>query len=149
MFDVPAKEGVTRNITRTPGANERGADWSPDGKYIAYISDRTGETEIYLQPAEGGDPIQLTTDNDTYIRSLLWSPDSKTVLYTDRKNRIVTSKTVLYTDRKNRIVTVDVASKQKTVVMQNPEQEFYGVAFSPDSRWLTYTAWLSRPTAVG
>ena len=124
VFDVPAKEGVTRNITRTPGANERGADWSPDGKYIAYISDRTGETEIYLQPAEGGDPVQLTTDNDTYIRSLLWSPDSKTVLYTDRKNRIV---------------TVDVASKQKTVVMQNPEQEFYGVAFSPDSRWITYT----------
>lgn len=124
VFDVPAKEGVTRNITRTPGANERGADWSFDGKYIAYISDRTGETEIYLQPAEGGDPIQLTTDNDTYIRSLLWSPDSKTVLYTDRKNRIV---------------TVDVASKQKTVVMQNPEQEFYGVAFSPDSRWITYT----------
>lgn len=124
VFDVPAKEGVTRNITRTPGANERGADWSPDGKYIAYISDRTGETEIYLQPAEGGDPVQLTTGNDTYIRSLLWSPDSKTVLYTDRKNRIV---------------TVDVASKQKTVVMQNPEQKFYGVAFSPDSRWITYT----------
>lgn len=124
VFDVPAKEGVTRNITRTPGANERGADWSPDGKYIAYISDRTGETEIYLQSAEGGDPVQLTTGTDTYIRSLLWSPDSKTVLYTDRKNRIV---------------TVDVASKQKTVVMQNPEQEFYGVAFSPDSRWITYT----------
>ena len=124
VFDVPATKGVTRNITRTPGANERGAGWSPDGKYIAYISDRTGETEIYLQPAEGGDPIQLTTDNDTYIRSLQWSPDSKTVLYTDRKNRIV---------------TVDVASKAKTVVMQNPEQELYGVSFSPDSRWLTYT----------
>lgn len=124
VFDVPAKGGVTRNLTRTPGANERGADWSPDGQYIAYISDRTGETEIFLQPAEGGAPIQLTHGNDTYIRSLRWSPDSKTVLYTDRKNRIV---------------TVDVATKQKTVVMQNPEQEFYGVAFSPDSRWLTYT----------
>ena len=85
VFDVPAKNGVTRNITRTPGANERGADWSPDGKYIAYISDRTGETEIYLQPADGGDPIQLTTGNDTYIRSLVWSPDSKTVLYTRRR----------------------------------------------------------------
>ena len=124
VFDVPAKSGVTRNITRTPGANERGADWSPDGKYIAYISDRTGETEIYLQPAEGGDPIQLTQGSDTYIRDFGWSPDSKTLLYTDRKNRIV---------------TVDIVSKQKTVVMQNPEQEFYDVSFSPDSRWLTYT----------
>ena len=124
VFDVPSTKGVTRNISRTPGANEREADWSPDGRYIAYISDRTGETEIYLQPAEGGEPVQLTTGNDTYIRSLSWSPDSKTVLYTDRKNRIV---------------TVDVASKTKNIVMQNPEQEFYGVNFSPDSRWITYT----------
>ena len=124
VFDVPTTKGVTRNISRTPGANEREADWSPDGRYIAYISDRTGETEIYLQPAEGGEPIQLTTGNDTYIRSLSWSPDSKTVLYTDRKNRIV---------------TVDVASKTKNIVMQNPEQEFYSVNFSPDSRWITYT----------
>ena len=124
VFDVPATKGVTRNISHTPGANEREADWSPDGRYIAYISDRTGETEIYLQPAEGGEPVQLTTGNDTYIRSLSWSPDSKTVLYTDRKNRIV---------------TVDVSSKTKNIVMQNPEQEFYGVNFSPDSRWITYT----------
>ena len=124
VFDVPADKGVTRNITRTPGANERSADWSPDGKYIAYISDRTGETEIWLQPSEGGDPIQLTRNNDTYIRHLLWSPDSKKVLYTDRKNRIV---------------EVDVASKAKRTVMQNPEGEFYSIDYAPDSQWITYT----------
>ena len=124
VFDVPVAKGVTRNITRTPGAHERAADWSPDGRYIAYISDRTGETELYLQPAEGGDPLQLTTGSDTYIRNFSWSPDSKTLLYTDRKNRLV---------------AVDVASKAKTVVMQNPEQEFFDVQFSPDSRWITYT----------
>ena len=77
VFDVPADKGVTRDITRTPGANERDAVWSPDGKYIAYISDRTGETEVWLQPSEGGEPIQLTENNDTYIRQLMWSPNSK------------------------------------------------------------------------
>ena len=133
VFDVPVAKGVTRNLTRTPGANERGADWSPDGKYVAYISDRTGETELYVQPAEGGDPIQLTSGNDTYIRQLIWSPDSQTLLYTDRKNRIV---------------TVDVASKSKKVVMQNPESEFYEVAFSPDSRWITYTKPASNDMSV-
>lgn len=133
VFDVPVEKGVTRNVTRTPGANERGADWSPNGQYIAYISDRTGETEIYLQPAAGGEPIQLTTGNDTYIRQLQWSPDSKTVLYTDRKNRIV---------------TVDVATKTKKTVMQNPESEFYEVAFSPDSRWITYTKPASNQFSV-
>lgn len=124
VFDVPADKGVTRNITRTPGANERDAVWSPNGKYIAYISDRTGETEILLQPAEGGNPIQLTKNNDTYIRQVLWSPDSKKIIYTDRKNRIV---------------EVDIASKNKRTVRQNPEGEFYSVNYSPDSQWITYT----------
>ena len=48
VFNVPVKAGVTRNITRTPGANERGAAYSPDGKYIAWVGDATGETEVYL-----------------------------------------------------------------------------------------------------
>lgn len=124
VFDVPVKQGVTRNLTRTPGAHERNAIASPDGKYIAYISDRTGETEIWIQPTAGGEAVQLTRDNDTYIRQIQWSPDSKTLLFTDRKNRMC---------------TVDVTNKNKTVVMQCPEQEFWNVSFSPDSRWLTYT----------
>lgn len=124
VFDVPAQKGVTRNITRTPGSNDRGAEWSPDGKYIAYISDQTGETEIWLQDANDTEPVQLTKNNDTYIRRLTWRPDSKKVLYTDRKNRIV---------------EVDVASKTKRTIMQNLEGEFYGVAYSPDSQWITYT----------
>lgn len=133
VFDVPVSKGVTRNITRTPGAHERNADWSGDGKYIAYISDRTGETEIWLEPAEGGEPVQLTKDNDTYIRSFGWSPDSKMILYTDRKNRIV---------------VVDVASKTKKVLMQNPEAEFRDVAFSADSQWITYTKPASNDMSV-
>ena len=123
VFNVPAGKGVTRNITRTPGAHERGAKFSPDSKYIAYISDRTGETEIWLQ-GEDGEPVQLTKNNDTYIRKLMWSPDSKKILYTDRKNRIV---------------EVDVASKSKRTVMQNPGNEFYDVNYSADSQWITYT----------
>ena len=123
VFNVPATSGVTRNITRTSGAHERGAKFSPDGKYIAYISDRTGETEIWLQ-GEDAEPIQLTKDNDTYIRQLQWSPDSKKVLYTDRKNRIV---------------EVDVKSKNKRTVTTDPNGEFYGVNYSPDSKWITFT----------
>ena len=124
VFNVPAKEGVTYNLTRSSGANDRDGMWSPDGKYISYISDATGETEIWLQEVAGGNPVQLTSDNDTYIRWQAWSPDSKSIIYGDRKNRLV---------------MLDVASKSKKVLMQDSIGEFYSVKFSPDSRWLTYT----------
>ena len=125
VFDIPVGKGVTRNLSRTPASNDRSADWSPDGKYIVWIGDGTGETEIYIYDAsEGGEPRQLTSGTDTYIRGLQWAPASKTLLYTDRKNRLV---------------EVNVPSGAKRTIMQNPEAEFRGVSFSPDSKWLTYT----------
>ncbi|MBR1803335.1 MAG: PD40 domain-containing protein, partial [Muribaculaceae bacterium] len=123
VLDVPVKHGVTRNITHTPGVHERDAQWSPDGKNIAYISDQTGETELWMRPADGGDPIQLTRDNDTYIRDFNWSP---------KGDRIV------YTDRENRIVMVNVAARSREVLLQDSVGEFPTPRFSPDGRWLTY-----------
>ena len=120
VFNVPAND----NLTRSSGANDRDATWSPDGKYISYISDGTGETEVWMQPADGGTPIQLTTANDTYIRWHAWSPDSKNIIYGDRKNRLV---------------LVDVASKSKRELLQDSISEIDDVNFSPDSRWITYT----------
>lgn len=126
VFDLPADKGVTKNITRTPGAHERDAQWSPDGKSIAYISDETGETELYMQPAGGGERIQLTKNNDTYIRSFEWSPDSKLIVYTDRKNQVN---------------LLDVANRKVTMLFQNPYSEIRDISFSPDNAWITY----SRP----
>ena len=124
VFDVPVEQGVTKNLTRTPGAHEREAQWAPDGRSIAYISDQTGETELYSRPAEGGEPVQLTKNNDTYIRIFQWSPDAKKIVYTDRKNRVN---------------LLDVATKQVTTLSQSPLGEARGVNFSPDSKWLTYS----------
>ncbi len=124
VFDVPVGKGVTRDLTRTPGSNDRSAAWSPDGKNIAYIGDGTGETEIWIQPADGGNPRQLTNNNDTYIRRLQWTPDSRKVIYTDRKNRIV---------------EVDAASGSKRTLLTNPEGEIRDVAVAPDSKWISYS----------
>jgi tricorn protease len=124
VFNLPAEQGVTRDITRSAGAHERAASWSPDGKYIAYISDVSGETELYMQPAEGGEVVTLTKNSDTYIRDFSWSPNSHYIVYTDRKNRVV---------------LLNVQNKNKTIVVQDPIGVPGGVTFSPDSRWLTYT----------
>lgn len=126
IYNVPVKEGVTRNITATAGAHERGADWSPDGKWVAFISDATGETEIYIQTPDGSEkPIQLTKDNDTYIYGFEWSPDSKKIAYSDRKSNLY---------------IVDVATKKRSLVI-NSEYGYRGISYtwSPDSKWISYS----------
>lgn len=124
VFNIPADKGVTKNITLSPGAHDRGAKWSPDGKHIAYISDATGETEIYVQDINKIVPIQLTKNNDTYIRSFIWSPDSKHIVYTDRNNKLN---------------LLNVANRNVTTLLHDPIGEPSGVSYSPDSKWLTYT----------
>ncbi len=123
IFDVPVGKGVTRNLTRSSNSNDRSAAWSPDGKWIAWIGDATGETEVYLFDVKAGTTSQLTKDNDTYIRSLSWAPDSRHIYYSDRKNRYV---------------ELDLSGAKRTV-METPEGEIRGVDISPDSKWITYT----------
>ena len=123
VFDVPAKHGVTRNITHTPGVHERNAMWSPDGKNIAYISDQTGETEIWMRPVDSDKAIQMTKDNDTYIRDLQWSPDGSHIVYTDRKNRMI---------------LLNVKTQALKTLVQDEMGEIPTPSFSPDGKWLTY-----------
>jgi len=132
LFSVPMKEGTARNLTRTSNAHERDAVWSPDGKWIAYNSDATGENELYVRSQDGkGQPQQVTSNADTYYYQAIWSPDSKKLLWSDRKQRLR---------------YVDVASKAApTQVDQDKEGEIAGYDWSPDSQWV---AW-SRPEANG
>lgn len=123
VFITTSEKGVTRNITRTPGAHERSADWSPDGKSIVYISDRSGESELWSYDVQSGTTSQLTHDNDTYIRHFYWSPDSKSLVYVDYRNRLY---------------LVDHATKTKRLLLHD-EMDYPGnIAFSPDSKWLAY-----------
>ncbi len=124
VFTVPAKNGPTRNLTQTQGVHERNASWSPDGKWIAYLSDATGEFELYVRPQDGKGPAtQLTSNNDTYPFSPDWSPDSKKLLWGDRKQRLR---------------TIDVESKAIVTVAENPDGPITSYGWAPDSQWVTY-----------
>lgn len=125
VFTVPAKHGPTRNLTATPGAHDRGAAWSPDGKWIAYVSDATGETELYVQAQDGKAPaVQLTSGSGEYFYSPEWSPDSKKLLWFDSKYRLR---------------FVELESKAVTLVAELPEQrDAAGFDWSPDSQWIAF-----------
>jgi len=126
VFTVPAKHGPVRNLTQSPGAHDRGASWSPDGKWIAYLSDTTGENELWIRPQDGrGAPVQVTTGANTYYFTPQWSPDSKKLLWGDREQRLR---------------FVDLDTKEVTLIEENPSFEITNYAWSPDSKWVTWTS---------
>lgn len=124
VFTIPAKTGITRNLTKTPGAHDRDVAWSPDGKNIAYISDVSGEDEIYIQSQDGSSQsVQLTRKSDTYKYAPVWSPDSKKLLWADKKLRLQ---------------YVDVESLNVTLVADSKDWEFTEFSWSPDNKWIAY-----------
>ncbi len=125
VFTVPVKDGQTHNLTNTPGVHERNAKWSPDGKLIAFVSDSSGEDEIWVVAPDGrSKPRQLTTGGDTYKYEIRWSPDSKKILWSDKKLRVQ---------------YVEVESKLVELIAQAKVWEIRDAAWSPDSQWVAYS----------
>ncbi len=125
VFTVPEKYGETRNLTQSSGIHERDSKWSDDGKWVSYISDKTGEDEIFIQAQDGRQPaVEITSGSSDYKYQPFWSPDSKKLLWSDR------NQTLHYIDIDTRVTTnVDIDSIF----------EIREYAWSPDSKWITYT----------
>ncbi|HYU33659.1 MAG TPA: PDZ domain-containing protein [Thermoanaerobaculia bacterium] len=125
IVTVPAEHGEIRNLTATSGIREMTPGWSPDGRWIAYLSDRTGEYEVWVRPSDGsGEERQVTRGGDSWRNFLLWSPDSKKIAFSDKELRL-------------RYVEVD--SGRIVDVDQGHRFDIIDYQWSPDSRWLTYT----------
>lgn len=124
VFSVPAKEGEARNLSRTPTAREHSVSWSPDGSQVAWLSDASGEYEIYVQSQDGkGAPRQVTRDGDIWRFAPVWSPNGKKLAYADKRQRLR---------------VVDVASGSTAEVDTGTYSDITSYVFSPDSRWLVY-----------
>jgi tricorn protease len=124
LFSVPAKSGVTLNLTQTQGIREKYPSWSPDGKSIAYISDESGDYEIYIRDPQGKkDPVQLTKDNKVWKYPVDWSPDSKWLLFSDANRKLQ---------------LLNVESKEISLVAKGEYSDIGSYEWSPDSKWIVY-----------
>ena len=89
IFSAPIEKGAVRNLTRSSGAHDKGASWSPDGLKVAYISDASGEEELYLIDQTGsGKPEQLTKNGHAMRYTPEWSPDGKRLAFSDKDGKV-------------------------------------------------------------
>ena len=124
IFTVPAEHGPTRNLTRSSGVHDRAASWSPDGRWVGYVSDATGEEEIWLIPGDGsGEPQQLTSLRGRGGRLISWSwaPDSESIAFCDKEGQLS---------------VVTVSSGRTRPVVKNRGGGFGDFAWSPNGGWL-------------
>ena len=130
VFSVPAEHGPTLNLTRSSGAAERHPSWSPDGKTIAYFSDRSGEYELTVRPADGtGEERKLSSLGPGYRYEISWSPDSKKVVFVDQAMNIN-----LFDVESKRLTKID-----KDRYLYQGGLSAFQASWSADSRWIAYS----------
>ncbi len=89
IFTVPIEKGPTRNLTNSSSAHDRAASWSPDGARIAFVSDKTGEEELYVIDQTGsGAAEQLTRGGTAQRFGLVWAPDGKRLAFSDKDGKL-------------------------------------------------------------
>ncbi len=124
IWTVPVKNGSPRNLTRTSGVAERNPSWSPDGQSIAFLSDKTGEYELYVARSDDGSEVKQLTSNGACFRFLpSWSPDSKWIYFCDK-----TGAMFLYSLEKSELKQFD----------RDPGANQIAIQWSQNSEWITY-----------
>ena len=131
ILNLPVEDGDPINLTKASGSREKNAAWSPDGRWIAFLSDKTGEEEIYLVDQKGETEWkQLTTGGYGFRMHLVWSPDSKHLIFSDKFMRLN---------------LVDAETGDITVIDQSDYDdawERWGIqeyVWSPCGQWVAYT----------
>ena len=131
ILNLPVEDGEPINLTNTTDTREKSAAWSPDGRWIAFLSDKTGEEELYLIDQKAEKPWrQLTKGGLGYRMQPIWSPDSKHLIFSDKFMRLN-----LVDAETGELSVVDTAD-------YDDAWERWGIqdyAWSPDSKWIAYT----------
>ncbi|HEV2465103.1 MAG TPA: PDZ domain-containing protein [Acidobacteriaceae bacterium] len=134
ILTVPAEKGDIRNITNTPGVAEREPAWSPDGKWISYFSDASGEYELHIRDQKGLTPPKIINlGKPSFYYSPVWSPDSKKIAYADKFLNL------WYVDI-DHPTPVKIDTSEYDQGFENDLRE----AWSADGQWIAYTKLLAN-----
>ena len=125
IFTVPIEKGSPRNLTRSSGAHDRFPAWSPDGRSVAFISDQSGEDELWIVAQDGStQPQQITTGGSAQRYPPQWSADSKKVVFGDKNGRVY---------------VVTLATKQTQMIVDAPNGQITDYEFSPKGNFVAYS----------
>lgn len=135
IFSLPAEKGPVHNISRSPQSHERDADWSPDGSRIAWVSDISGEYQIYTAPADNMREAKcMTSFKDGYPSILDWSADGSRLYFGTEKRDIY---------------ELDVNSGRLDRILVSEQGGYRSFSLSSDGSWATYVTSLpNRVSAV-
>jgi tricorn protease len=129
VFTVPIEKGATRNLTNSSNAHDKHGRWSPDGRKIAYISDRSGEEEVWLVNQDGsGKPEQLTSGHQAMLYAPEWAPDGKRIAFSDKDGKLY---------------VLTLAEKKEIVVADESRGQLFDYTWSADGSQLAFS--LSNP----
>ncbi|MGZ8842380.1 MAG: S41 family peptidase, partial [Pyrinomonadaceae bacterium] len=125
IFTAPIEKGPTRNLTHSSGAHDKWPSWSPDGSQIAFISDMSGEEELYVVPQDGSKPpTQMTTGGQAMRYQPDWSADGKRIAFSDKDGRVF---------------VVTVADKKMTEIVKTPRNQIRDYVWSPSGNYLAFS----------
>src|SRR6185295_15399317 len=129
IFTIPVDKGDVRNLTNSSGSAERDPAWSPDGKFVSYFSDKSGEYKLVIEAQDGlTPPREITLAKPTHYYTPSWSPDSKKLLFTDTNLKVW---------------VLDLATEQAKIVGEDPwmvPARTLNPVWSPDSKWVAYSS---------